>query len=145
MSERKIFKTRMLGFDRRDVTAYIAELAGERNEYIARTKCAEGEIIALKAENEGLRAGVEASRKMLEDFKRTELDEARAVMAELRRVYDDVRSDMDVSAAHISGELHRLGDTLTLLSQVLATTGARLTELDAVLDREQGESAPEEA
>lgn len=134
---KKTFKTQVWGFDRSDVMDYIESLAIERNKYMALSGDSEARIQELEDEVARLRKDMEGLSNELKSFKLTEVGDARGAIDELERVYDDVRSDMDVTSTHISGELHRLGDTMSLLSQTLSKTGARFGELRGALDQKK--------
>lgn len=134
------FKTRLFGgFDRRDVIAYIEKLAAQRNKYQVSSKKLEDQMVELReklteAENEI----AEANRRIVE-INIAALTDAARTITELQDKYESVRSDMEVTATHIKGELIRVGDTLMLMSSVLNTAGQRFADLRLIVDKEKND------
>jgi len=136
--EIKNFKHKIIGgFDQNDVIDYITDLAAQRNSY-------EEENGVLKTELDEIRQKLSQSETELQDALRqitevkvTALSDASSALSDLEGKFDNVRSDMEVTVAHIKSELSKIGDTLSLMSSVLDTTGKRFSELHGIVDEEK--------
>lgn len=154
-SEFKTFKKKVFGgFDEADVMAYIADLAEERNKNAKERDSFEGETIELRYEMDELKAEIadlkeqlaekeaelEASMQRERDYKVNILDEAEKAIGELQASYNDVRTDMETTTAHIGAELKRMANELELFRGVLERAGDRIGEIDELIASERDDS-----
>lgn len=135
--ESRNFKCRFIGgFDRHDVMTYIEELAAQRNMYRDCSTELKSKLEEMKANLDLARQELDAANNRIVDIKINALNDAAASLDALQKQYDTVRSDMEVTAAHVRNELSRVSDTLELMSSILDTTGARFGELRNIIGTE---------
>lgn len=132
------FKTKLFGgFDRRDVIAYIEKLAAQRNKYQTTSKKLENQMNDLYNKLAEAEHDIEEANRRVVEINIAALEDAAKTITELQEKYESVRSDMEVTATHIKGELTRVGDTLMLMSSVLNTAGQRFADLRSIVENEK--------
>ena len=121
------------GFNRQDGSDYITALASERNMLRKQNEKLQADMEALhlrtaEAENMAL-----AEKQRADEFIIKERSEAEAELRELCEKYENVRSDMEVTARHVKAELEKLENSLSLLTDIFTKAGERFDELHNIV------------
>ena len=134
------FRRRLFGgFDEHDVMRYIEDLAAQRNKYKLTGDRKEQDIQNLQQELKRLQTELDDADRRITDIKGQSAQPSRRDIASLKESYQSIRTEMEETAQAISGELTKLGSTLTLLSSVLDKTGYRFSEIESGVEREKAE------
>ncbi len=136
------FRRRLFGgFDTTDVMRYIQELAAQRNTYKQTGDRLEKELILLNNEIRRLQSELDVADRRIMDIKVKTLDEAAEDLSSLTETYSSMRTEVETATDAISSELSRLSATLSNLIDVLDKTGARFSDIKALLENEKSEAA----
>ena len=136
MSEIGNFKSKLFGgFDRQDVSDYIKQLASERNCLTEKCDELEAGMSALLERAEEAEKTAEEQKRRTDEYLVCARESVVRELTELLEKYESVRSDMEVTTSHIRCELTRLGDGLSLLTEVFRKAGDRFSELKGIVER----------
>ncbi len=139
MSESGNFRSKLFGgFNRQDVSDYITHLAAQRNSLQEKCEKLEAESAALHERADEAERKAEEQKRLTDEYIINVRESATRELNELLEKYEAVRSDMEVTTAHIRCELTRIGDGLSLLTEVLGRAGDRFSELKDFIGNGEG-------
>jgi len=89
-------------------------------------------------EVEALKRAQDIETRAMSEYKRI-MDRVGEIITSLKSEYEEIRSGTEVTAAHLRGEMNRMGERISLVNSVLEKTAGDFESLDSLIPKKDKE------
>lgn len=132
-------KTFLGGFNKQDVSDYIAKQATEKNDVAKAKDIAEQDAAALAAEATELRLALDMAKQDAKMYKVKALEAAERTIADLEAAIRSMRIEVETKKAGVYAELETVKDKIAGISSIFDNTDEKLEDLKTMLSIEKAE------
>lgn len=132
-------KTFLGGFNKQDVSEYIAKQANEKNDVTKAKDMAEQDAAALAAEVTELRLALDKAKQDAKTYKVKALEAAERTIADLETAIKNMRAEVETKNADVCAALDEVKEKITGISSIFDNADEKLEDLKSMLSEEKAE------
>lgn len=117
------------------IAAMQAKIDGDA-EIISGYEKMKGRLSELEVE--ALKRAQDIETRAMSEYKRI-MDKVGEIITSLKSEYEEIRSGTEVTAAHLRGEMNRMGERISLVNSVLEKTAGDFDSLDSLIPKKDKE------